>query len=75
MFAFGPYLLKQIEKRGVASAGAAVAEAVEESAASEAEGAPEVEGKQLKKKEYTEAEVKACSIEAMMNGEECEACQ
>jgi len=27
------------------------------------------------KKEYTEAEVKACSIEAMMNGEECEACQ
>lgn len=27
------------------------------------------------KKEYTEAEVKACSLEAMMNGEECEACQ
>ncbi len=27
------------------------------------------------KKEYTEAEKKACSIEAMMNGEECEACQ
>jgi len=27
------------------------------------------------KKEYTPAEVKACSIEAMMNGEECEACQ
>ena len=27
------------------------------------------------KKEYTEAEVKACSIEAMMNGEEWEACQ
>ena len=27
------------------------------------------------KKEYTEAEQKACSIEAMMNGEECEACQ
>jgi len=27
------------------------------------------------KKEFTEAEVKACSIEAMMNGEECEACQ
>ena len=27
------------------------------------------------KKEHTEAEVKACSIEAMMNGEECEACQ
>ena len=27
------------------------------------------------KKEYTDAEVKACSLEAMMNGEECEACQ
>jgi len=27
------------------------------------------------KREYTEEEVKACSIEAMMNGEECEACQ
>jgi ribonucleoside-diphosphate reductase alpha chain len=27
------------------------------------------------KKEYTEAEVKACSIQAMMDGEECEACQ
>jgi ribonucleoside-diphosphate reductase alpha chain len=27
------------------------------------------------KKEFTEAEQKACSIEAMMNGEECEACQ
>lgn len=27
------------------------------------------------KKEYTEAEVKACSLEAMMRGEECEACQ
>ena len=27
------------------------------------------------KREYTEAEVKACSLEAMMNGEECEACQ
>ena len=26
-------------------------------------------------KVYTEAEKKACSIEAMMNGEECEACQ
>ncbi|MBK1789684.1 ribonucleoside-diphosphate reductase subunit alpha [Persicirhabdus sediminis] len=26
-------------------------------------------------KQYTAAEVKACSIEAMMNGEECEACQ
>ena len=24
---------------------------------------------------YTEAERKACSIDAMMNGEECEACQ
>ena len=27
------------------------------------------------KREYTEEEAKACSIEAMMNGEECEACQ
>lgn len=27
------------------------------------------------KKEYSEEEVKACSIDAMMNGEECEACQ
>ncbi|MEM0967416.1 MAG: ribonucleoside-diphosphate reductase subunit alpha [Verrucomicrobiota bacterium] len=27
------------------------------------------------KKEYTEEEVKACSLEAMRNGEECEACQ
>jgi len=27
------------------------------------------------KKEYTEAEQKACSIQAMLNGEECEACQ
>ncbi|MFT4901965.1 MAG: ribonucleoside-diphosphate reductase alpha chain [Lentimonas sp.] len=27
------------------------------------------------KKEFTAAEKKACSIEAMMNGEECEACQ
>ncbi len=27
------------------------------------------------KKEYTAEEVKACSLEAMMNGEECEACQ
>ena len=27
------------------------------------------------KKEYTEAEKQACSLEALMNGEECEACQ
>ena len=27
------------------------------------------------KAEYTEAQKNACSIEAMMNGEECEACQ
>ena len=27
------------------------------------------------KKEYTEAEKKACSIQAMLNGEECESCQ
>ena len=26
-------------------------------------------------KQYTPEEVKACSLEAMMNGEECEACQ
>jgi ribonucleoside-diphosphate reductase alpha chain len=29
----------------------------------------------LAKKEFTKEEAKACSIEAMMNGEECEACQ
>ena len=27
------------------------------------------------KKEYTQEEIQACSIEAMRNGEECEACQ
>lgn len=27
------------------------------------------------KKEYTEAEIKACSLDAMLNGGECEACQ
>ena len=27
------------------------------------------------KKEYSDAEKKACSIQAMLNGEECEACQ
>ena len=27
------------------------------------------------KLEYTEAEKKACSIQAMLNGEECDACQ
>jgi len=27
------------------------------------------------KKEFSEAEKKACSIQAMLNGEECEACQ
>ena len=27
------------------------------------------------KKAFTDAEAKACSIEAMLNGEECEACQ
>jgi len=27
------------------------------------------------KKQYSPAEVQACSLEAMMNGEECEACQ
>jgi ribonucleoside-diphosphate reductase alpha chain len=35
----------------------------------------EVSDEPSAKKEYTEAEKKACSIEAMMNGEECEACQ
>ncbi|MEC5126594.1 ribonucleoside-diphosphate reductase subunit alpha [Verrucomicrobiales bacterium BCK34] len=32
-------------------------------------------GQDASKKEYTEAEQKACSLEALMNGEECEACQ
>ena len=27
------------------------------------------------KKEYTEAEKQACSLDAMLNGGECEACQ
>jgi hypothetical protein len=27
------------------------------------------------KKEYTEAEKQQCSIDALINGEECEACQ
>ena len=59
--------------RGVAGE---IAEEIKEATASVTAdgGTTEVEGKQLKK-EYTEAEVKACSLEAMMNGEECEACQ
>ncbi len=32
-------------------------------------------GKTAEKKTYTPAEQQACSIQAMMNGEECEACQ
>ena len=32
-------------------------------------------GTEEPKKEYTEAEKEACSLEALMNGEECEACQ
>ncbi|MDF1738985.1 MAG: ribonucleoside-diphosphate reductase subunit alpha [Verrucomicrobiales bacterium] len=32
-------------------------------------------GQDAPKKEFTEAEQKACSLEALMNGEECEACQ
>ena len=42
-------------------------------------GASEIEksngAKAAPKKEYTPDEVKACSIDAMLNGEECEACQ
>lgn len=43
-------------------------------------GASEIEkstskGAPAAKKEFTAAEQQACSIEAMMNGEECEACQ
>jgi ribonucleoside-diphosphate reductase alpha chain len=37
--------------------------------------AEDVSDKPSAKKEFTEAEKKACSIDAMMNGEECEACQ
>ena len=37
--------------------------------------AGQTEGTSSEKKEYTDAEVKACSLDAMMNGEECEACQ
>lgn len=32
-------------------------------------------GTEEPRKEYTEAEKEACSLEALMNGEECEACQ
>jgi len=32
-------------------------------------------GNEEPKREYTEAEKQACSLEALMNGEECEACQ
>ena len=35
----------------------------------------EVSDEPSAKKEFTDAEKKACSIDAMMNGEECEACQ
>jgi len=35
----------------------------------------DVAGEPSAKKEYTDAEAKACSIQAMMNGEECESCQ
>jgi ribonucleoside-diphosphate reductase alpha chain len=35
----------------------------------------EVSDEPSAKKEYTDAEKKACSIDAMMNGEDCEACQ
>ena len=37
--------------------------------------AGQTEGTSSEKKEYSDAEVKACSLDAMMNGEECEACQ
>ena len=37
--------------------------------------AGQAEGTSSEKREYTDAEVKACSLDAMMNGEECEACQ
>ena len=37
--------------------------------------AGQVEGADQVKKEFSADEKKACSIEAMMNGEECEACQ
>jgi ribonucleoside-diphosphate reductase alpha chain len=32
-------------------------------------------GPDTSQKEFTEAEQQACSLEALMNGEECEACQ
>lgn len=41
----------------------------------EATEAPHSAGSGQAKKQYSEAEKKACSIEAMMRGEECEACQ
>ena len=36
---------------------------------------PTSEQEATSKQEYTEQEQKACSIQAMLNGEECEACQ
>ena len=38
-------------------------------------GAAAAEGSAASKKEYSPEEVKTCSLEAMMRGEECEACQ
>ena len=42
---------------------------------SQAKPMGDVAGEPSVKKEYTDAEAKACSIQAMMDGEECEACQ
>ena len=42
---------------------------------SQAKPMGDVAGEPSVKKEYTDAEAKACSIQAMMDGEECESCQ
>ena len=46
-----------------------------EAEGAESEETMEVQGRQLKKQDFNDAEKVACSIEAMVNGGECEACQ
>lgn len=61
------YYLRTLGASNIEKATVSVKKEVRGVAGQNAEGAA--------KKEYTEAEVKACSLEAMMNGGECEACQ
>ena len=71
-----PAQASNIEKATVAAkkeVRGAVAAGLEADKAKAAETAAPVAPAQ--KRQYTEAEKKACSIEAMRRGEECEACQ